>query len=427
MQRAYSEPLRFSFAHVYRAWQSCQRGKRGTKAAQRYEVRLLDHLMATVQALQNDSWRPSRATRFVTLRPKPREILAADFADRVVHHIIVPWFERLYEPIFIHDSCANRRGRGAHFAVDRLQHFQRSVTANGAKPAYFLQLDIANFFHSIDRRTLFNILRRRVERDAKRFGADARHVDADDGLAMLRLVRRLLTGNPGRNASFRGDPNLLAKVPSHKQLLNAEPGKGLPIGNLTSQFFANVYLNELDQFVKHELRCPHYVRYVDDFVLLSNCAAQLETWRAAVVNFLGERLSLQLRAPLPKPTLISSGVDFLGYVVRPRYRLIRRRVVGQMRARIASLRPTTTRSTGGRSRYALGRLQPDDISRLRASLTSYLGHCQHGQSAQLVRSLWRRERWLAKVFCYQRIRRIGGGVKFALYPAQQGALDFDFA
>lgn len=115
----------FDFAALYRAWQACRRGKRGTRKAQRYETRLLDNLVDTAQALHTQAWRPSRPIRFVTLHPKPREILAAEFGDRVVHHLLVPWFERLFEPVFIHDSHANRKGHGTHAAVQRLQGFLR--------------------------------------------------------------------------------------------------------------------------------------------------------------------------------------------------------------------------------------------------------------------------------------------------------------
>ncbi len=143
----------FGFAALYRAWRACRRGKRGTRKAQRYETHLLDRLVDTRDALQTHAWHPSRTTRFVTLHPKPREILAADFGDRVVHHLLVPWLERLYEPVFIHDSHANRKGRGTHAAVQRLQAFTR-----GQGAGHYLQLDIGNFFHSIDRRTLFGLL-----------------------------------------------------------------------------------------------------------------------------------------------------------------------------------------------------------------------------------------------------------------------------
>jgi len=122
----------FGFDTLYQAFTSCRRGKRGTRKAQRYEMSLLDNLVDTAQALQEKTWHPSRASRFVSLHPKPREILAADFGDRVVHHLLVPWFERLYEPVFIQDSYANRKGKGTHAAIVRLEHFLR--VENNAKP-----------------------------------------------------------------------------------------------------------------------------------------------------------------------------------------------------------------------------------------------------------------------------------------------------
>ena len=148
----------FDFAAVYQAWRACRRGKHGTRQAQRYEMCLIDKLIATAQAFQTRSWHPSRASRFVTLNPKPREILAADYADRVVHHLLVPWFKRHFEPVFIRDSFAHRRSKGTNASVDQLQAFTRTCAkakSNGrfaTQPSgWYLQLDIANFFHSINR------------------------------------------------------------------------------------------------------------------------------------------------------------------------------------------------------------------------------------------------------------------------------------
>ncbi len=128
---------------VYQAYLACRRHKRGARETQRYELALLDHLIETREALVARRWSPARSITFVTLRPKAREIHAAPFADRVVQHLLVSRLETLYEPRFIHDSYANRRGKGTHAAVDRLQQFQRQATCNGQRRAWFLQLDIA--------------------------------------------------------------------------------------------------------------------------------------------------------------------------------------------------------------------------------------------------------------------------------------------
>ncbi len=377
----------FGFASVFRAWRQCRRGKRGTRKAQRYEMGLLDHLVETVRMLECGTWRPSRACHFVVRRPKPREILAAEFGDRVVHHLLVPWFEWLFEPVFIHDSYANRRGKGSHAAVERLQHFLR---AGGTGRRYYLQLDIRNFFNRINRRILFGLLRSRVERDLRRPGHDSRHVQRTEAERMLWLARVMLTGNPAQNAYFQGRVTDMDGVPPHKQLANAPPETGLPIGNLTSQFFANVYLNELDQFVKHTLKVTAYVRYVDDLVLVHERPEQLIEWRERIVAFLQERLRLELRDP-GRLAPAGNGVDFLGYIVRPEYRLVRRRVVGQLRERLETHRRALQCAEG------LWHLRPEVVAALQASLASYLGHCRHAQSAGLLHSLFVRHHWLSYI------------------------------
>ncbi len=364
----------FDFAALWQAWQACRRGKRGTRKAQRFEIGLLDRLVDTAHALQTRAWHPSRASRFVTLHPKPREILAADFGDRVVHHLLVAWFERHFEPVFIDDSYANRRGKGTHASVNRLQGFARSYPPN--QPGWYLQLDIANFFHSIDRRILFGLLRGRIERDLRRPSGDARRADASAAPDMLHLARVLLTGNPAQNADFRGNPAHLQRVPAHKQLINAAPEKGLPIGHLSSQFFANVYLNALDQFVKHQLKAHHYLRYVDDFVLLHHDPAVLALWRDQIAHFLQDHLGLTLRDAgrlLP----IGNGIDFLGYVVRPHYRLVRQRVVGHLYDRLA--RHAQRIVPAGQTLVS----PPAASDALWATLASYFGHFQHAQSRRL--------------------------------------------
>ena len=413
----------FGFAALYRAWQACRRGKRGTRKAQRYETRLLDRLEDTREALQTHAWHPSRTTRFVTLHPKPREILAADFGDRVVHHLLVPWLERLYEPVFIHDSYANRKGKGTHAAVQRLQTFTRSQ-----RGGHYLQLDIANFFHSVDRRTLYGLLQARVQRDLRQsafatgqgvqgsFAAKAaptaagtvsrvgaasaantphaqttprpRHVHPGEARHMLWLARLLLTGNPAQGAAYQGRPQDLARVPAHKQLANAPDGKGLPIGNLTSQFFANVYLNELDQYIKHTLKVRHYLRYVDDFVLLHHNPAQLRQWREAIEGFLRQRLGLALR-DARRLAPVANGIDFLGYIVRPGYLLVRQRVLGHLHDKLTRM--------GRRVQHANGSLRcpPALAAQVQAVLASYFGHLAHAKSRNAQAQVFARHPWLA--------------------------------
>lgn len=153
----------FCLERVYRAYRACRRRKRGAREVQRYEMALLDRLVETTDDLAARRWRPSRSVCFAVSRPKAREIHAAAFADRVVHHLLVPELEASFEPVFIHDLYSNRTGKGTHAAVRRLAHFMRRATGNGERPAWFLQLDVRNFFNSIDHATLKGLLRHRLD------------------------------------------------------------------------------------------------------------------------------------------------------------------------------------------------------------------------------------------------------------------------
>src|SRR6185369_3993886 len=197
---------------------------------------------------------------------------------------------------FIADSCACIAGRGTLYAARRLEAKIRSASENWSRPTSYLKCDLANFFVSIDKRI---------------------HEPW-----WLELARLVLWHDPRTDVVVRGDPHRLVLVPAHKRLANQSADFGLPIGNLSSQFFANVYLDVLDRFVKHELRARHYIRYVDDFVLLHASAQQLNAWHAAIATFLPARLGLELN---PRKTVlqpVERGVDFVGQLIKPWRRTI---------------------------------------------------------------------------------------------------------
>lgn len=375
----------YRFAAVYEGYRACRRRKRGTAAAQRYELRLLDHLLDTAEALQSRQYAPSRSLCFVARLPKAREIHAADYRDRVVHHVLVPRLEALFEPVFIHDLYSNRRGKGIHAAVARLGSFMRGVSDNGQVRAHFLQLDIRSFFVTIDQAILFALINRRLKKSVT-----AGRIDSATAWDLSWLTRVLL------KQDFRAETRLCCsasewqRVPEYKRLTAAPPGKGLPIGNLTSQFFANVYLNELDQFIKHRIKARYYLRYVDDFILLDPDPARLLDWREQIQNFLATQLALALK-PGDRARQVSEGANFLGYIVRPHYRLARRRVVGHLRERLAAF----ARVHVGAESLSLPSAARDT---LRATLASYLGHFAHANTHRLLASLQRHHPWLRLLF-----------------------------
>ena len=195
----------FSFRALYQAYIACRVGKRGSRSAQRYDLRLLDNLIDTATALQRNAWRPSRSVCFVSRQAKPREVHAAEFSDRVVHHLLVPRLEALYEPVFIHDSDSNRVGKGTHAAVDRRQTFMRQVSRNGQRPAWYLQLDIASFFPRIDRRILYRLLQRRLAKAVAR-----EQLTRAEALQLTDLCRVILSAEPGRDGRRLSQPGAQA-------------------------------------------------------------------------------------------------------------------------------------------------------------------------------------------------------------------------
>ena len=299
-----------SFEALAQAYFDCRKHKRNTPSALAFEQNLERNLFQLHEELQSGTYTPGKAICFVITRPKAREVWAADFRDRIVHHLLYNHIAPRFYASFIADSCACIPGRGTLYAAQRLEAKVRSVTQNWSCPAFYLKMDLANFFVAIDKTVLQGQIAHRVSEPWWR-----------------DLANQILWHNPRENFELRGNPALLERVPPHKRLINQNAAYGLPIGNLSSQFFANVYLDALDQFCKHQLKAKHYIRYVDDFVLLHESPQWLNAARERIEAFLIERLNARAN---PSKTIlqpISRGVDFVGQVIKPWHRTTRRRTV----------------------------------------------------------------------------------------------------
>ena len=340
----------FSYRNIYRCYLDCRRKKRNTFNALHFEINAEENILKLERQLKEHIYRPSRSILFAARKPKLREIFAADFKDRIVHHILVRELEKIWEPVFIHDSYACRYGKGTHKAVIRLQKFLRQISRNGTARAYYIQLDIQSFFTSIDKGILFAFLKKKIT----------------DGNT-LWLLETVLFWDCTKEYIRKGAKELLSNIPFSKSLFNKGNKRGLPIGNLTSQFFANIYLNELDQFIKHNLKAKYYIRYVDDFILLNLEKEKLIEWCNAIENFLIMKLNLKLHPKRRHLQPISNGVDFLGYIVRKDYILVRRRVINNLRTKL---------------RYFKG-----SAEELRALISSYLGHFKYANTFFLIKKI----------------------------------------
>jgi hypothetical protein len=335
-----------SWDNLLWAYRRASKGKRGQSPAAIFEYRLEDNLLQLQRELQTQTYRPGAYHSFYIHEPKRRLISAAPFRDRVVHHALCWLIEPRFERAFIGDSYANRVGKGTHRALDRCQEFARQFR-------YVLPCDIKQFFPSIDHAILRDTLARKV-----------------DDVRGLWLIERILASGVGVLAGeytpvyFPGDDLFAINRP-----------RGLPIGNLTSQFWANCYLNPFDHFVKRELRCEGYLRYVDDFLLFADDKHALWEWRAALVERLARvRLTIHAESAQVRPT--ATGIPFLGFTVFPMHRLLKHRkgIAFQRKWRGLLLE------------YIQGKIS---LAQLDACTQGWINHVRYGDTWGLRRALFR--------------------------------------
>ncbi len=336
-----------AFDNLYTAYRAARQGKRHQSEVAAFEFNLEAELLQLRDELRAHTYRPGPYHSFYIHEPKRRLISAAPFRDRVVHHALCQVIEPIFERRFIGDSYANRVGKGTHHALDRATQFMRRFK-------YVMPLDVVQFFPSVDHAILRGIL--------------ARAIHDRDTLGLIDLI--LQSG-----AGVLADEYDMAWFPGDDLLAAARP-RGLPIGNLTSQFWANVYLNEVDQFAKRRLGMAGYLRYVDDLVVCDDDPARLRTWHAALIERLAAlRLIIHQREPQPRP--VREGLPFLGFTVYPTHRRLKRRKVIYARRYLKDV-----------SRRVSQRALP--VSAWRVRVQAWIAHARHGDTWGLRRAVLRR-------------------------------------
>ncbi len=307
-----------SVENLLLAWEEFLRGKRKRKDVQEFQMNLIDNVLDLHRDLVAKTYVHGPYEAFNISDPKPRNIHKATVRDRLLHHAIYRILYPVYDQTFIAHSYSCRKNKGTHKALDTFAIFTRQVSRNHTKTAWVLKCDIRKFFASIDHEVLFRILEKKIS-----------------------------------------DPNLLWLLREVVGSFAIAPGKGLPLGNLTSQLLVNIYMNEFDQWVKRELKATHYLRYADDFVIFSpNSKALLKTFHS-IGRFLQVELSLELHPHKVSIETIASGVDFLGWVHFPYHRTLR----------------TATK------RRLLKRTRQSDVTE--ATLQSYAGLLGHGNTYKI--------------------------------------------
>ena len=273
------------------AFKKAQKRKSGKPYVIEFNNNLNENLKILRDELLSERYKPKPLRTFVIRDPKVRKIRKSYFVDRIVHHTICNILNPIFEKRFIYDSFANRLGKGTLNAIKRFDKFKQKVSKNNTRKCYVFKADVKHYFDEVNHIILINILRKKIS-DKK----------------LISLISKVL-----RNHSYK---------------------VGMPLGNMTSQFFANCYLNELDQYVKNELKAKYYIRYVDDFVILNNNKNILENYKEKIDIFLKEKLQLELHSNKSKILLLKRGISFLGFRNYPYHRLLRKANIRTMGKRI---------------------------------------------------------------------------------------------
>ena len=320
-----------SLENLLKAWMEFLSGKKYKKDVASFSLHLMDNLRVLHDELSTQKYKHGGYKAFKISDPKPRDIHKATVRDRIVHHaihrILYPYFDKK----FIFDSYSSRLGKGTHKAVNRFRDYFHKVSRNNTKTCWVLKCDVRKFFASINHNVLISILQK--------------HIPDQNIFALLEEVIQ----------SFSGTIK----------------GIGLPLGNLTSQLFVNIYLNEFDQFVKHKLKVKCYVRFADDFVILSEDKNYLINILEIIGNYLENELKLTLHPNKVSIETFSSGVDFLGLVSFPNYRVLRTKTKRRMFSKLEKRHES----------YKIGMIPGESLNQ---SLQSYLGILKHCNGHELT-------------------------------------------
>jgi RNA-directed DNA polymerase len=297
---------------LFKAYYDARKNKRKSRGVISFEMDYERKLFDLGRELMAGTYKISPSICFISFKPLQREIFAADFRDRIIHHLIYNYIGPIFERSFINDSYSCRLNRGTSYGIKRLDHFIRSCSENYKKDCYILKLDIKGYFMSINK----NILYQKVAEKIKSYQGDY-FFDLE---WLLGIIRQVIFHESTKDCLIRGKKEDWDGLPKSKSLFCAKANIGLPIGNLTSQLFGNVYLDDFDHFIKYKLHCKYYGRYVDDMVIVHKDKEYLKSIVPLIRMYLQEELSLELHPKKISLQHFSRGVSFLGAIIKP-YRL----------------------------------------------------------------------------------------------------------
>ena len=323
-----------SFENLLAAYKTFRRGKRFKDDVLKFEYNYEAELLKLQEELVEHTYTPLPAHRFFVYEPKKREITAACVRDRIVHHALCRVIEPIFDKRFIYDTYACRLGKGTLAAIKRFESFKQKLLAHYSEDEiYILKADIQKYFENIDHRILLGLIGKKITDEE-----------------VIWLIKRILT--------------------------NDNLSKGIPIGNLTSQVFANLYLNPLDQFIKHHLSFKYYIRYMDDFVLMDISKERLQKAKREIAHFLKENLRLNLHPKKQTISPLKCGVDFLGFRIFSTHRLLRKENVKRFRRRLKRMKKQFEK-------------KEITIGKIGLSIRGWIAHAKWGNTYRLRKKILR--------------------------------------
>ena len=375
VDRAYEELV----GDLRLAYREARKHKANTGSCIRCSMELEEELDELARSILDGSYAMRPSVCFVVTGPVMREVIAADFRDRIVHHYIFDYLNQWLERELIEDCYSCREGKGTGYGVDRLEHHIRSCSENYTREAWCLQLDISGYFMSIDRWKLYVMAMDLMARIGRHRDAKGRLLSSLPKHHLIeQLLAKVILYDPLANCEIRDRHGLLGQLPASKTLRFALPGIGLPIGNLTSQMFSNLYMNCFDQWVKRHLKVRHYGRYVDDSYYISVDKEWLLSLIPQIDAYLQENLGLHLNLNKTKLTEVRKGVTFLGIHLKPYRRYVKKESLQRMRWQVGEMAHISEES-----------LQQKEVRQhLISQANSMLGVLNHTRSFNIRRELF---------------------------------------
>lgn len=355
---------------LHLSYKHARKNKRNTQNQLAFELNQEEELFKLATQIQNRTYRPKPSIAFIVYKPVQREIFAADFSDRVVHHLIYRSIYHYIDKQLINDAYSCRKNKGTLYGINRVDKFMRSCTHNYTKDAYVLKLDIEGYFMNMNHQIIYDKIIELLPSNKTSFLGIKRET-------LYFLLKQTIFNDVVTNCRIKGSKNDWKGLPPSKSLFNKPEGVGLPIGNLTSQVFGNVYLNGLDHYVKKGLKIKHYGRYVDDMVFihennrfLTNLVPKIQSHLNSVgMNLHPRKITLQH---------YSKGVMFLGQYIKPHRKYISNRTKNNFYNAISRVNKMLEEKQ---------RLTWKETKQIQALLNSYLGILKHANTFLLRKKM----------------------------------------